>query len=122
MSQFNSSGGDVIAQCVINPDAAAPAFISQFGFKGTVQFVAGGAFNVSLNPELNYAAPDQRQVIASLQTPGGTAQAFQCVTQLNADPQTVSVVIFDAAGTAITAPPAGSRVQLTVLRAALPQG
>lgn len=122
MSQFNSSGGDVIAQCVINPDAVAPAFISQYGFKGAVQPVSGGAFSVSLNPEMNFAAPDQRQVVASLQTPGGTVSAFQCVTQLNADPQTVSVVIFDAAGTAITAPPAGSRVQLTVLRAALPQG
>ena len=122
MSFSNSSGGDVIAQCVINPDAAAPVFISQFGFKSVVQFVAGGAFNVSLNPEMNFAGPDQRQVLASLQTPAGTALAFQCVTQLNADPQTVSVVIFDSAGTAITAPPAGSRVQLTVLRAALPQG
>lgn len=117
---LSNSGGDVIAQAVIDPNT--PAFLSQFGFKGSVTAVSAGAFSVSLNAEMNYAASAARQVIATLETPDATPAAYQCAVQQSADAQAINIVIFNGAGAVITAPPAGSRVQLTVIRAALPQG
>lgn len=118
MSFSNSSGGDVIAQCVIDP--VVPSFVSQYGFKGAPAALGVGVFTVQLNAEMNFAAPSARQVIGTIDAPDGGTTPFFVQTQLQADPQTIKVLIFDPSGIAV--PPPGSRVQLSVVRVALPQG
>jgi len=110
----------LIAQAVIDPNATTVT--SQWGFKEGISSSGAGNVTMSLNPDMNYAAPEARQVVATLAVPAGTPAAYHAQVEQNADPQAVTVSIFNAAGAAVTAPPAGSVLTITVLRAKLPQG
>lgn len=118
---FQTSGFDTIAQAVINP-TSPPSVAKSYGFKaGGITEVVPGALLLQLNPDMNYAAQVDRQVLVTLVTPAGTAVAYHAQVLASPDPQTIAVSIFDAAGATITLPPNGSQLCVTVVRAGLPQ-